>query len=89
VRSAHHEQRAEGIGREGFVAEPLHGLLGLSLALPLSSFMLGALSALNVLPIDRQAFESVTIDLLPSRTMNENMRAFDRGREKVRALPRK
>jgi len=49
--------------------------------------MLGALSAINVLPIDRKAFESVTIDLLPSRMMNENMTAFDRGRERVEALP--
>lgn len=41
--------------------------------------MLGALSAISVLPVDRQVFKSVTIDLLPSRLMDENLRAFDRG----------
>jgi len=49
--------------------------------------MLGALSAINVLPIDRQVFESVTRDLLPSRFMDENLRAFERGGEAVRELP--
>jgi indolepyruvate ferredoxin oxidoreductase beta subunit len=48
--------------------------------------MLGALCAIEVLPISRQGFESVIIDLLPSRTRNENMKAFDRGREAVQEL---
>ncbi|MDO9351406.1 MAG: 2-oxoacid:acceptor oxidoreductase family protein, partial [Deltaproteobacteria bacterium] len=48
--------------------------------------MLGALSAIKVLPIDRQVFESVTIDLLPSRFMDENMRAFERGGEVVEEI---
>jgi indolepyruvate ferredoxin oxidoreductase beta subunit len=43
--------------------------------------MLGALSAIKVLPIDRQVFESVTIDLLPSRLKEEYLRAFDGGGE--------
>jgi len=51
--------------------------------------MLGALSAIKVLPIDRQVFESVTKDLLPSRSMDENMAAFDRGGERVRELPQR
>lgn len=49
--------------------------------------MLGALSAIQVLPVDRQAFEIVVRDLLPSRTMKDNLRAFDRGRERVKELP--
>jgi Pyruvate/2-oxoacid:ferredoxin oxidoreductase gamma subunit len=48
--------------------------------------MLGALSAIKVLPIDRQVFESVTRDLLPSRFMDENLRAFDRGGEVVKEV---
>jgi len=48
--------------------------------------MLGALSAMGVLPIHRQGFESVITDLLPSRTLNENMKAFDQGREVVQEL---
>jgi len=48
--------------------------------------MLGALSAMEVLPIHRQGFESVITDLLPSRTLNENMKAFDKGREVVQEL---
>lgn len=45
--------------------------------------MLGALSSIQVLPIDRQTFESVIKELLPSRTIEENMSAFDRGRAEV------
>lgn len=48
--------------------------------------MLGALSAMEVLPIHRQGFESVITDLLPSRTLDENMKAFDKGREVVQEL---
>jgi len=48
--------------------------------------MLGALSAMEVLPIHRQGFESVITDLLPSRTLNENIKAFDQGREVVQEL---
>jgi indolepyruvate ferredoxin oxidoreductase beta subunit len=46
--------------------------------------MLGALCAVKVLPINRQGFESVIRDLLSSRTLDENMKAFDRGKEGVR-----
>ena len=45
--------------------------------------MLGALCAIEVLPINQQGFELVIKDLLPSRTLDENMKAFDRGREVV------
>jgi indolepyruvate ferredoxin oxidoreductase beta subunit len=45
--------------------------------------MLGALCAVEVLPINRKGFESVITDLLPSRTLDENMKAFDKGREVV------
>jgi len=45
--------------------------------------MLGALCAMEVLPIHRQGFESVITDLLPSRTLDENMKAFDKGKEVV------
>jgi len=48
--------------------------------------MLGALSAIEVLPIDRLEFESVIKELLPSRTRDENMKAFDRGREVVQEI---
>jgi indolepyruvate ferredoxin oxidoreductase beta subunit len=46
--------------------------------------MLGALCAIEVLPLRREGFESVIQDLLPSRVLEENLKAFDRGREKVR-----
>jgi indolepyruvate ferredoxin oxidoreductase beta subunit len=48
--------------------------------------MLGALCAMDVLPINRQGFELVIKDLLPARTLEENMKAFDRGRAEVREL---
>jgi indolepyruvate ferredoxin oxidoreductase beta subunit len=48
--------------------------------------MLGALCAIEVLPINQQGFELVIKDLLPSRTLDENLKAFNRGREVVREL---
>jgi indolepyruvate ferredoxin oxidoreductase beta subunit len=45
--------------------------------------MLGALCAIEVLPINREGFELVIRDLLTSRPLDENMKAFDRGREVV------
>ena len=48
--------------------------------------MLGALCAIEVLPIHRQGFELAIKDLLPSQTLNENMKAFDKGREVVEEL---
>jgi indolepyruvate ferredoxin oxidoreductase beta subunit len=48
--------------------------------------MLGALCAIEALPINRKGFESVIKDLLPSRTVDENMKAFDEGRERVQEM---
>ena len=48
--------------------------------------MLGALCAIEALPFNRQGFESVIKDLLPSRTVDENMKAFDEGRERVQEV---
>ena len=45
--------------------------------------MLGALCSIEALPIKREGFELVIRDLLPSRTLDENLKAFDRGREMV------
>jgi indolepyruvate ferredoxin oxidoreductase beta subunit len=45
--------------------------------------MLGALCGIGVLPIRREEFEAVIKELLPSRTLDENLKAFDRGREAV------
>ena len=48
--------------------------------------MLGALCAIDVLPINRQEFEAVIKELLPSRTLDENLKAFDRGSEAVQEV---
>jgi indolepyruvate ferredoxin oxidoreductase beta subunit len=48
--------------------------------------MLGALCTTEVLPISRREFESVIQDLLPSRLLDENMKAFDRGGQVVQEL---
>jgi indolepyruvate ferredoxin oxidoreductase beta subunit len=48
--------------------------------------MLGALCAIEVLPINQQGFELVIKDLLPSRTLDENLKAFNRGREVVQEI---
>ena len=48
--------------------------------------MLGALCAMDVLQINREGFESIIKDLLPSRRLDENMKAFDKGREAVQEI---
>jgi indolepyruvate ferredoxin oxidoreductase beta subunit len=48
--------------------------------------MLGALCATEVLPIQRQGFERVITNLLPSRTLDENLKAFDRGGKVVQEI---
>jgi indolepyruvate ferredoxin oxidoreductase beta subunit len=48
--------------------------------------MLGAIYAIEVLPIHRKGFELVITDLLPSRTLDENLKAFDQGREVVQEI---
>ncbi len=62
--------------------------IALEMGNPLFSniIMLGALSAIEVLPIDREIFEQVIKEILPSKMFEENMKAFDRGREAIREL---
>jgi len=48
--------------------------------------MLGALCAIDVLPIHGQGFETIIRDLLPSRLLEENLKAFDKGREVVQEI---
>ena len=49
--------------------------------------MLGALCAIEVLPINRQGFKLVIKDLLSSAMTDKNMQAFDKGKEVVQELP--
>lgn len=49
--------------------------------------MLGALSALDLLPLHRQGFQNVIQEMLPSHKLQLNMEAFDRGRAAVQELP--
>jgi len=42
--------------------------------------MLGALSSIEVIPIDRLAFEATIEELLPPAKLAENMESFDKGR---------
>jgi indolepyruvate ferredoxin oxidoreductase beta subunit len=48
--------------------------------------MLGALCGIEALPIEREGFELVIKDLLPSRTLDQNLKAFDRGKEAVQEI---
>lgn len=48
--------------------------------------MLGALSALEVLPLNRPIFERTIGDLFPTERLAVNLEAFDKGREAVRAV---
>jgi len=48
--------------------------------------MLGALSTIGVLPIDRKGFQMSISELLPSQRLIDNLKAFDRGAEAVERL---
>jgi indolepyruvate ferredoxin oxidoreductase, beta subunit len=48
--------------------------------------MLGALSALEILPVNRAVFKNTIEDLFPSERLAVNLEAFDQGREAVREL---
>jgi indolepyruvate ferredoxin oxidoreductase beta subunit len=48
--------------------------------------MLGALWAINVLPLKREGFERVIEEVLPSHRMAANLEAFDRGATAVKEL---
>jgi Pyruvate/2-oxoacid:ferredoxin oxidoreductase gamma subunit len=45
--------------------------------------MLGALSALDLLPLHGEEFQKAIQELLPSHRLHLNMEAFDRGRQTV------
>ncbi len=63
--------------------------IGLELGDPIFSniVMIGALSALDLLPLNREGFQNVIQEMLPSHKLPLNMNAFDRGREQVQELP--
>ncbi len=48
--------------------------------------MLGALSAIGVLPLDRQGFQGVIEEIMPNHRLSSNVEAFDKGREAVREV---
>ena len=79
------------------VLEKIHGLsrsvwtinatdIALEMGDPIYSnmVMLGALSGLEMLPMDRSGFQEVVQDLLPSKRLTSNLDAFDRGKEAVK-----
>jgi len=59
--------------------------IGLELGDPIFSniVMLGALSALDLLPLSREGFQNAIRELLPSFRLDPNMEAFDRGKRAV------
>jgi indolepyruvate ferredoxin oxidoreductase, beta subunit len=63
--------------------------IGLELGDPIFSniVMLGALSALDLLPLHGEEFQKAIQELLPSQKLHLNMEAFERGREAVQELP--
>lgn len=45
--------------------------------------MLGALSALDLFPLDRETFQEVIGEILPTYRMEANLEAYARGREAI------
>lgn len=64
--------------------------IGLELGDPIFSniVMIGALSALDLLPLHREGFQNAIQEMLSPHKLLLNMNAFDRGREAVQELPR-
>ena len=62
--------------------------IGLELGDPIFSniVMLGALSALDFLPLHGEEFQKAIQELLPSQKLHLNMEAFERGREAVQEV---
>jgi len=46
--------------------------------------MIGALSVLDLLPLNRTGFQEVIEDLLPPKRLSSNLDAFDRGKEAIK-----
>jgi indolepyruvate ferredoxin oxidoreductase beta subunit len=46
--------------------------------------MIGALSVLDFLPLNRPGYQEVIEDLLPPKRLSSNLDAFDRGREAIK-----
>lgn len=63
--------------------------IGLELGDPIFSniVMLGALSALDLLPLNREGFQNAIQEMLPLHKLHLNLNAFDRGRETVQEFP--
>jgi indolepyruvate ferredoxin oxidoreductase beta subunit len=63
--------------------------IGLELGDPIFSniVMIGALSAIDLLPLGREDFQNTIQEYLPFHKVHLNMEAFDRGREAVQELP--
>jgi len=72
-----------GLSRRVWTLNATEVALGMGDPIFSNIVMLGALCAIGVLPIKREEFEAVIKELLPSRTLDENLKAFDRGREAV------
>lgn len=62
--------------------------IALEMASPIVSniVMLGALSALKILPLEENHFEKAIIELFPQDHVNLNLEAFRRGREEVKEV---
>jgi indolepyruvate ferredoxin oxidoreductase beta subunit len=63
--------------------------IGLELGDPIFSniVMIGALSAIDLLPLRREEFQNTVQELLPQHKLKMNMEAFDKGREAVQEFP--
>jgi indolepyruvate ferredoxin oxidoreductase beta subunit len=63
--------------------------IGLELGDPIFSniVMIGALSAIDFLPLHREEFQNTIQELLPHHKLKMNMEAFDRGRKAVQEFP--
>jgi indolepyruvate ferredoxin oxidoreductase beta subunit len=76
--------KIKGLSRRVWVLNATEIALELGDPIYANIVMLGALSSLKLLPVDRAGFEGVVAELMPAHRLETNLRAFDRGREAVK-----
>jgi indolepyruvate ferredoxin oxidoreductase, beta subunit len=76
--------RIKGLSRRVWVLNATEIALELGDPIYSNIVMLGALSALDLLPVDRDGFEGVVEELMPAHRLETNLLAFDQGREAVK-----
>lgn len=76
-------ERIKGLSRGVWILNATEIALDMGDPIFSNIVMLGALSTLDILPVDREGFQGVVEELLPSHRVEQNLEAFDKGQAAV------